>query len=146
FLPITRFALIDRLTTVQAWGDAEKARAARRFFNDLDYWRHQLYGARLLALEQTYEPCSPDTDLLLTRRVSRDEMRNMQGRVVKEMQEILNQANYERIDPSAVAEIIAEGSHYGLDLQVDFSLFEECLIYYRGASTRKDQRRTLRKF
>lgn len=146
FIPITRFALMDRLTSPQAWGDPQEARAARRFFHYLDYWRHQLYGSRLLELEQTYEPFSPDTDLLLTRKFSRDELRDMQDRVVNEMQAVLDQANYERIDPSAVAGILAQGSHYGLDLHVDFSLFDECLIFYRGASTRKDQRRTLRKF
>jgi len=146
FIPITRFALMDRLTSPEAWRDAEEARAARRFFHYLDYWRHQLYGARLLELEQTYEPFSPDTDLLLTRKFTQDELRTMQSRVIEEMEDILEQANYERIDTSAIAGIMAEGSHYGLDFSVDFSLFEECLIYYRGASTRKDQRRTIRKF
>lgn len=146
FIPITRFALMDRLASAEAWGDAEEARAARRFFNYLDYWRHQLYGARLLELEQTYEPFSPDTDLLLTRDFTRDELRDMQARFIKEMEAILIQANFERIDPSVITEIMTEATHYGLDLHVDFSLFEECLIYYRGASTRKDQRRTLRKF
>ena len=145
FIPITRFALIDRLTSPQAWG-FEEARAARRFFHYLDYWRHQVYSARLLELEQAYEPFSPDTDLLLTRKFSRDELRQMQKRVVSEMESILEQANYERLDPSVITEILSEATHYGLDLQVDFSVFEECLIYYRGASTRKDQRRNLRKF
>lgn len=146
FIPITRFALMDRLTAPQAWGGDDAARAARRFFHYLDYWRHQLYGARLLELEQTYEPFSPDTDLLLTRKFSRDELGHMQSRVVEEMQAILDQANYERIDTSVITKIMIEGSHYGLDFNVDFSLFEECLIYYRGASARKDQRRTMRKF
>jgi len=146
FIPITRFALMDRLMSPEAWGDADEASAARRFFNYLDYWRHQLYGARLLELEQTYEPFSPDTDLLLTRKYTAEELRAMQARFVKGMQEILAQANYERIDPAEVTRMMAAASHYGLDLSVDFSLFEECLIYYRGASTRKDQRRSLRKF
>lgn len=146
FIPITRFALMDRLTAPEAWRDAGEARQVRRFFHYLDYWRHQLYGARLLELEQTYEPFSPDTDLLLTRKFTQDELHTMQRRVIEEMEAILEQANYERIDRSSVAGIMAEGSHYGLDFSVDFSLFEECLIYYRGASTRKDQRRTIRKF
>lgn len=146
FIPITRFALMDRLTAPEAWRDANEARDVRRLFHYLDYWRHQFYGSRLLELEQTYEPFSPDTDLLLTRKFTQDELRTMQRRVIEGMEDILDQANYERIDTSAIAGIMAEGSHYGLDFSVDFSLFEECLIYYRGASTRKDQRRTFRKF
>ncbi len=70
----------------------------------------------------------------------------MQKRVVEQVERILKQANYVRIDPTDVAMILTKESHYGLDLNVDFSAFEECLIYYRGASTRRDQRRVLRKF
>lgn len=145
FIPVTRFALMDRLTMPNAWPGGQ-ATAARRFFAYLDYWRHQRYGAKLLDLEQTYEPFSPDSDLLLTRSFTNEELDDMQGRMVEGIRQILTQANYRPIDPSSVAEILTKDSHYGLDLHVDFSLFEEVLIFYRGASTRKDQKRTLRKF
>ena len=145
FIPITRFALMDRLTIPSAWPPGQSV-MARRFFSYLDYWRHQRYGAKLLELEQTYEPFSPDSDLLMTRSFTDDELSNMQARMVRGMREILIQANYREVDPKVVEEIFAQETHYGLDLHVDFSLFEECLIFYRGASTRKDQKRTLRKF
>jgi len=145
FIPLTRFALMERLTAPQAWPKGE-ARAARRFFNYLDYWRHQRYGMKLLELEQSYEPFSPDSDLLLTRKFTQDELDHMQGSVIEQMREILKRANYEEIDPQVITDIMTAETHYGLDLHVDFTLFEECLVFYRGASTRKDQRRTLRKF
>ncbi len=145
FIPITRFALMDRLTHPSAWPPGQAVQA-RRFFSYLDYWRHQRYGAKLLELEQTYEPFSPDSDLLMTRSFTDDELSTMQSRMVEGMREILIQANYREVDPAVVEEIFAKETHYGLDLHVDFSLFEECLIFYRGASTRKDQKRTLRKF
>ncbi len=145
FIPITRFALMDRLTLPSAWPPG-MATQARRFFSYLDYWRQQRYGSKLLDLDQTYEPFSPDSDLLMTRSFTDDELNSMQSRVVQGMREILVQANYREIDPKDVEKILTTDSHYGLDLHVDFSLFEECLIFYRGASTRKDQKRTLRKF
>ncbi|KUO54458.1 MAG: hypothetical protein APF80_10665 [Alphaproteobacteria bacterium BRH_c36] len=145
FVPVTRFALMERLTAPSAWPNGS-AVAARRFFAYLDYWRHQRYGARLLELEQTYEPFSPDSDLLLTRSFTDEELDGMQLRMVEGMKKILKQANYSAIDPKSVEEILTQDSHYGLDLHVDFTLFEEVLIYYRGASTRKDQKRMLRKF
>lgn len=145
FIPITRFALMDRLTLPAAWPPGQ-ATQARRFFAYLDYWRHQRYGAKLLDLEQTYEPFSPDSDLLMTRSFTDKELSVMQKRVVQGILEILIQANYRRIDPKIVEEILSQETHYGLDLLVDFKLFEECLIFYRGASTQKDQKRTLRKF
>jgi hypothetical protein len=145
FIPVTSFALIDRLTAPQAWPPGE-AKAARRFFRYLDYWRRQQHNAALLELLQCYEPFSPDSDLLVTRTFTEEERGALQGRVVEQVKRILKQANYVRIDTSDVAMIMTKESHYGLDLLVDFTAFEECLIYYRGASTRRDQRRTLRKF
>ena len=145
FIPITRFALIDRLTHVQAWPRGQ-AIHARRFFRYLDYWRQQQYSAQMLALEQAYEPFSPDSDLLVTRQYTAHERSALQRRVVSGMEQLLTQANYTKIDPSQIELIMTRESHYGLDLHVDLGAFDELLIYYRGASSRKDQRRTLSKF
>lgn len=145
FIPVTRFALMDRLTSPRAWPNSLAA-DARRFFQYLDYWRHQRYATRMLALEQAYEPFSPDTDLLLTRKFTDDERRQMQRRVIDDMRHLLEQANYRRIAPDDVNIIMTRESHYGLDLQVDFTVFEDVLIYYRGASTKQHSRRSLRKF
>jgi hypothetical protein len=145
FIPVTVHALIDRLADPAAWPGGQ-AKSARKLFRYLDYWRRQQYGASLIDLLQTYEPFSPDTDLLITREFSEDERKAMQRRVVDQMAQLLTQANYVRIDPSHVELILTKESHYGLDLHVDFTAFEECLIFYRGASTKRDQRRRLRKF
>lgn len=145
FIPVTRFALMDRLTAPQSW-PSSIARDARRFFQYLDYWRHQRYACRTLALEQAYEPFSPDTDLLLTRKFTDDERRSMQARIVEDMKHLLQQANYTRVAPDDVELILTSESHYGLDLHVDFTAFEEVMLYYRGASTMQRERRTLRKF
>jgi hypothetical protein len=145
FLPVTRFALIERLTRTELW-PAGQAQRARRFFRYLDYWRRQQYTAVLGELERDYEPFSPDTDLLLTRAFTAEEKKAMQRRAVDGIEKLLGQANYVRVDPANVQIIMTQDSHYGLDLHVDLDAFEELALYYRGASTRKDQRRTLRKF
>jgi hypothetical protein len=145
FIPVTTYALIDRLTTSQAWPHGQ-ARAARRFFRYLDYWRRQQHSVGLANLLQAYEGFSPDSDLLITRAFTPEERAALQKRVVREVESILKQANYVRIDPSDVQMILTKESHYGLDLHVDFTAFEEILIYYRGATNRRDQRRSLRKF
>jgi len=145
FIPVTRFALMERLTAPAAWPPGEAA-DVRRFFRYLDHWRQQAYGAKAMELEQTYEPFNPDTDLLLTRTFTDSERAVMQKRVVAQMTAILEQANYRRIDTDAVELIMTRETHYGLDLHVDFGAFEECLIYYRGASNQKNERRLLKKF
>ncbi len=59
FLPVTRHALLDRLTRPELWPNGDAAQA-RRFLRYLDYWRHHAYTMKLLEIEQTYEPFSPD--------------------------------------------------------------------------------------
>ena len=73
FIPVTRFALLDRLTKPYLWPPGQAAEA-RRFFRYLDYWRQQQYFAMLLDLEQTYEAFSPDSDLLMTRSFSEEKV------------------------------------------------------------------------
>lgn len=145
FIPVTRAALVDRLTKPQAWGPGD-AVAASRFFQYLAYWRQQQYQARTLDIDQAYEPFNPDTDLLQTRQYTDIEKFKMQKRLVTHMQHLLQQANYVQISPTDVEIIMTAESHYGLDFHVDLDAFEELLIFYRGASTRKDQKRTIRKF
>lgn len=144
FIPVTRQAIIERLTRTQYWPGNE-AQNARRFFRYLDYWRQQTYSARLLELEQTYEPFSPDSDLLITRRFAPVERQAMQKRLVEQVEKLLTQANYTRVDPTNVELIMTKDSHYGLDLHVDLSAFDELAIYYRGATKRTATRRTLKK-
>ena len=145
FIPVTRFALLDRLTAPTAW-PAGQAKEARRFFRYLDHWRRQQYNAQLNELEETYEPFSPDSDLLMTRAFTPDERAVMQARVIEGMTRILNQANYVRIDHNDVEQILTRESAYGLDLQVDLDVFEEVLLFYRGASSKRDNRRRWQKF
>jgi len=144
FLPVTRHALLDRLTAPALWPSGDGAQA-RRFLRYLDYWRRHSYAVKLLDLEQLYEPFSPDTDLLQTRKFSPEERAAMQKRLVTQMAGLLEQGNFTRIDPADFHIILTRDSHYGLDLKVDTDAFEELLIYYRGETTITERRRDFRK-
>jgi Protein of unknown function (DUF3754) len=140
FLPVTRTALMDRLTVASAWPNGDAVQA-RRFLRYLDYWRRHSYTMRLLALEQSYEPFSPDSDLLHTREYTAEERVVLRKRLVEEISELLEQGNFTHVEPGEVHVILTKDSHYGLDLQVDLDAFEEVLIYYRGATTITERRR-----
>jgi hypothetical protein len=135
---------MERLTRPTTW-PGQQADDARRFFRYLDYWRAQTYAARLLTLEQIYEPFSPDSDLLITRTFTPEERAAMQKRLITQVTELLEQANFTRVDPSRVELILTKDSHYGLDLFVDLEAFDELLIFYRGASKKTETRRVARR-
>jgi hypothetical protein len=144
FLPVTRHALLDRLTVPDFWPKGDHV-LARRFLRYLDYWRRHGYSANLIDLEQLYEPFSPDTDMLHTRTFSDRERHAMQKRLVACMAELLTEGNFTRIAPDEFHIILTKHSHYGLDLQVDTDGFEELLIFYRGATAITERHRDIRK-
>lgn len=145
FIPLTALALVDRLTVPSAWPNGDH-QSARRFFRYLDFWRRQQHNRRLMSLLRAYEPFDPDSDLLITRQYTTDEKRRLQKRAVSEIKRTLERANYVALDPKSVEVILTKDSHYGLDLHVDMGVFEECLLYYRGASKKRDTRTNYRKF
>ncbi len=145
FIPVTPQALIDRLADPSAW-PADKVAQVRRFFMYLTNWRQQSYGARLLELGRAYEPFSPDSDLLVTRKYTDAERKVLERQLVDGVSSLMRQANYTRIDPSQIDIILTKDSHYGLDLHVDLGAFDELEIYYRGAVMRQGSRRMARKF
>ena len=145
FIPVTTLSLVDRLTVAEAWPQGDHAEA-RRFFRYLDFWRRQQHNRRLMSLLRAYEPFDPDSDLLITREYTPEEKKRLQRQTVGAMTRILEQANYVPIDPKSVEVILTKDSHYGLDLHVDLGVFEECLLFYRGASTKRDKRTNYRKF
>ncbi|MEN2494895.1 MAG: hypothetical protein TECD_00805 [Hyphomicrobiaceae bacterium hypho_1] len=145
FIPVATFDLMDRLTHKSDWA-LNGAYEAKRFFRYLCYWRQQQYQTAIMNLNHAYEPFNPDSDLLMTRQFTPNELMTMQSHVVEGTRRLLIQANYTRIERAELDVILAKDSHYGLDFRVDLEAFEELEIYYRGASYKKDQRRCLRKF
>jgi hypothetical protein len=146
FLPVTKYALVDRLTRPQTWQPGV-ARDAQRFFRYLDYWRQQRHAMRLMRLVEAYEPFSPDSDLFVTRHYSVAERRELQAQVVTGVDAIVRQANYTVVPRQKVTDaILSKESHYGLDLKVDFDAFEELLVCYRGESVARAKRRKISRF
>jgi hypothetical protein len=145
FLPMTKAALMDRLTEVDRWPGFD-AVAVRRFFRYLDYWRQQQYNTRLLSVLEAYELFSPDTDLLVTRTYDLDEKKRLQQRVITGVERLLTSANYRKLDPAEIDIILTRASIYGLDFHVDLGAFDEVLIYYRGISNETYERRSIKKF
>ncbi|MGE3709200.1 MAG: TMEM143 family protein [Hyphomicrobiaceae bacterium] len=146
FLPVTRYALIDRLTRPQAWPPG-MADDVRRLFRYLDYWRQQNHNAQLMRLLRDYEPFAPDSDLFITRGYTEAERGRLQVQLREGIESLLQQANFVHVERERIEQVIlTKDSYYGLDLNVDFQVFEELVIYYRGASVRTEQRRVLSRF
>lgn len=145
FIPVTLQAIMDRLADPGAWPNGE-AHKVRRFYRYLVNWRRQSYSARLVDLGRAYEPFSPDSDLLVTRKYTEADRASLQGQLVDGMRDLMQQANFTRIDEDQVDLVLTKESHYGLDLHVDLEAFDVLEIFYRGAVMQKGSRRSPKKF
>ncbi len=145
FIPVTLQAIMDRLAHPGAWPEGE-AHKVRRLYRYLTNWRRQSYSARLVDLGRAYEPFSPDSDLLVTRKYSDADRASLQRQVVDGTRELMQQANFTRIDEDDVDLVLTKESHYGLDLHVDLEAFDVLEIFYRGAVMQKGTRRSRKKF
>lgn len=146
FLPVTCYALVDRLTAPNTWPPGV-ADDARRFFRYLDYWRQQRHATALMHLQEAYEAFSPDSDLFVTRQYTAAERNQMLADVIAGISRLVTQANYILVPRTQVAEaMLSRESHYGLDLKVDFEAFDELIVAYRGESVTRAQRRKISRF
>ena len=141
FIPVTRFALIEKLCKPQSWPDGQTA-DIRDFFSCLEAIRNLTYTKRLMELKQAYLPFSPDRDTVRALEFTPEQFATMQERLTRLLGTCLEGANYKLITPKILEEIFEEKSAYGLDLEVDLDEFDEVMIYSRGATVKSHEYRS----
>ena len=134
FIPVTRFAILDRVSRRDVWREGEHEHALT-FLRYLGAWRHQEYCGRLLRLKEAYFPFSPDRDTVEILKYSDSERSVFQNRLTATLGKLLEQANYTQITKEDIDSYFEAQSPYGLNLKVDLSEFEEVMIYCRGSDT-----------
>ncbi len=144
FIPVSRQEILARMTRPGLW-PAREAEAAPRFFRYLSAWRHITYKERLEAIENAYQPFSPESDVIERTDFTLSERQTMKVRLLELVRRLLIQANYTEVPRSRLRDLLTKESVYQLDLDVDFDDYEECVVFWRGATTKKRKRRSLNK-
>lgn len=141
FIPVSRQDILERMSRPGLWG-GETAKA-KRFFRYLSAWRHISYNERLNRLEALYVPFSPEVDVVVANPVKAEHRDGQRHEFITHMDHLLRHANYTRVDKERLKELMTKDSVYGLDLIVDLDDYEECLVYWRGATIKTRKKRTL---
>lgn len=144
FIPLTRFALLDRLARASGQ-DAVQSPAWPGFVRRLAAWRHMEHRDRLMRLKERYLPFSPDRDTVRILTFTDSEMDRIRTEFVADVTSLLERANYERITEQDLERFLSERSPYGLQLDVDLSEYEEILLYSRGSAVEKHVERDIKK-
>ncbi len=131
FIPVTRFALRERLFRARGWR-GEDARTWVKALHCLEAWRHQSYRERLLGVLECYLPFSPDRDTVRLLDIEPDALTQAAQRLIGGIEDLLVRANYTRVSEADLERLLHERTPYGLHLEVDLSEYDHVLLYYRG--------------
>ena len=91
------------------------------------------------SLKNSYAAQDPDTDT----RVIDNKQTLSEANFAQLLGGLLGKANYEQISQQTLHEAMKEASLFRIRLEVDFSDYDEVLLYCRGVSTRKETIPTL---
>ena len=102
---------------------------------------HVEYHAQLAALKDDYAPFNPDADTVALFAPTAEQRQEQLADLFHRFGWLLERANFTRLPQEAWAEALAGHSHWGINLAVDFNVFDRLEIYYRGESVQERERR-----
>ncbi len=142
FIPLRKAELVDALARSVDSSPGQSA-AFRRFCRLLQSLVHGEYQATLEELKDAYAPFDPDADTRSTFRLSDDEREQHRQKLFERFGWLLERGNFVRLAQKEIDEALSDCSQWGLNLTVDFELFERLEIFYRGDTVGTRFRRRL---
>ena len=140
FIPLRRADLVRALCDDLAAADAP---AFRRFDDLLVATFHVEYHRQLERLKDNYAPFDPDADTKRLIRVEPDQKDRLLDDLVAGFRALLDRANFRRLSKTEIEAAMRQASHWGVNLTVNFDLFDRLEVFYRGEGvvTRRTPRR-----
>jgi hypothetical protein len=116
----------------------------RRLCRHLAAHYHLEYFPHLKRLKDAYAPFDPDADERSLATVSDDERQARLVRLFAEFDWLMERANYQKLSREAIRAATDEVSHWGLNMDIDFAVFDRLEVYYRGDALGRRTRRRVR--
>lgn len=112
----------------------EDAESFRQFARLVAATFHFEYHQKLQDLKDGYAPFDPDTVTREVRPLSAQEKETRLGGLFDQFTWLLERANYKRLDRTAIEAAMQEVSAWGINMEVDFDVFERLEVFVRGDS------------
>lgn len=103
------------------------------------YYYHSFYD-ELQRANFNYQPFNPDSDVLFG-NLNKEEYTSREKVLFEQVEETLNDANYEELTEKKLEDTMNEVSPYGVSVYVDFADFNEVRLYFRGQALQYDKKR-----
>lgn len=142
FIPLRKTDLAETLARSFALSPAEAA-AFGRFCRLLHVLVHCQFQSALEELKDAYAPFDPDADTRAGGALGPERQEELRARLFERFSWLMERGNFVRLAESEINEALADRSHWGLHLVVDFELFDRLELYYRGDTQSTRYRRRL---
>ncbi len=99
---------------------------------------HLKFHQSIEGLKDAYAPINPDSDTVGMYQPTPDQLAEKEAHLFETIQDLLNQANFERITDADLKRALEETSLFNIRLQIDFDDFDQILFFRRGESLRNE--------
>lgn len=147
YLPVRKSELIDllckdkSLSTGQALSPHQQGEF-RKFATILSAYYHYEFHARLEQLKEAYAPFDPDRETKMLVELTEAQRQKKLEELYAAFDELLQRGNFQRLTREQINAATREVSAWGLNMDVDFSVFDRLEIYVRGdVKTKRSLRR-----
>ncbi len=140
FIPISKQEIVADLLADSNWNDNEK-KLFNEFCQIFAALYHYKFHRHLEELKRCYTAFDPDSDIVSKHEYSAEQLQENEDILVKEIRELLDNANYESLEIDDINLALAAESYSGLNVSVDLEDFEQLIVYYRGLATKVEEKR-----
>jgi Protein of unknown function (DUF3754) len=131
FIPIRKTDLVDLLSADPKLQPADREQF-QKFCRGLAATLHCEYQARLEELKDAYAYFDPDSDTEPLIPHTDEEREEQIGRLFDKFISLLERANFNRLSHSEIAAALNKASEWGINLEVNFDVFDRLEIFARG--------------
>jgi len=135
FIPFRRAAL-TRQCADEGRLDGDDTDRFRQLSKLVAALYHHEFHERFERIADGFSPFDPDRDTRAVRDLTPEEREEGLAVLVRELEEVLVRANYEKVSEADIERALEAKSLIALDLSVDFDDFADMLLFRRGAKRR----------
>jgi hypothetical protein len=143
FIPLRKADLVDKLARSQELSAGDSA-AFRRFCERVQSLMHCQYQATLEELKNAYAPFDPDADTRPGDELSEAQLDTRREQLFERFEWLLERGNFVRLAQEEIDRALADCSQWGVNLAVDFNIFDRLELFCRGDALGTRYRRRLR--
>ncbi|MFT4676041.1 MAG: hypothetical protein ACJAX5_000236 [Patiriisocius sp.] len=132
FIPFRKKDIVEMCLRDGGIEDSDKS-TFLRIVQLLQSIYHFEFHRKLEALKDAYAPLNPSRDTRLVFPGGEEEA------LLPKLDELLNDANYDKLGEAELELALEQNSLFNLQLQVDFTEFEEVALYTRGETERRER-------